>query len=213
MVKCQRSHDQTTSQTKKPDMTDTRTKILKAASDLFLEGGSAALSVRAIAARAEMSTIGIYSHFKGKQGILDTLYTQAAKLVTDAMDVPTEGLNPRDTMLTAAKNYITLSETHEAHYRLFFGESDPGYTPSGEAQKAGYEAFEKLLNQTEHTLPSGSSTDDVQETALGVWALMHGFFGLRHHAGADKMHVDNWRDLTLKTMSNHIDALLSRKNS
>ena len=47
--------------------------ILQAASELFLEGGSAALSVRAIARRAGVSTMGIYSHFEGKQGSLDAL--------------------------------------------------------------------------------------------------------------------------------------------
>ncbi|WP_262694400.1 TetR/AcrR family transcriptional regulator [Kordiimonas aquimaris] len=193
-------------------MTDTRTKILKAASALFLEGGSAALSVRAIAARAEMSTIGIYSHFKGKQGILDALYTQAAEMASAAMDVQQAGLSPRDIMMTAARNYIVLSETNEAHYRLFFGESDPGYTPSPEAQKAGFEAFGKLLEQTAFVLPQDTAPEEVRDTALTIWALMHGFFGLRNHAGADKLRVESWRGLTLDAMSNHIDALLARKD-
>ena len=60
---------------------DTREKILDAASALFLKGGTNALSVRAIAKGAGMSTIGIYSHFKGKQGISDALYIEGFELV------------------------------------------------------------------------------------------------------------------------------------
>ena len=57
-------------------------RILAAASELFLEGGVRALSVRAMANRAGVSTIGIYSHFNGKQGILDALYIEGFEHIT-----------------------------------------------------------------------------------------------------------------------------------
>ncbi len=192
-------------------MNDTKQKILDAASSLFLEGGATALSVRAIAARAEMSTIGIYSHFNGKQGILDALYTQAAELASSAMDVPFEAMTPRAALLQAADNYVTLSETYEAHYRLFFGERDASYSPSVEARAAGEEAFGKLLQLTAFVMPKGTSTDRCRETALGTWALMHGFFGLRHHAGADKMQVSDWRALILKTVAGQMEPILAER--
>lgn len=192
-------------------MKDTKQKILDAASALFLEGGAAALSVRAIAARAEMSTIGIYSHFKGKQGILDALYMQAAEMASSAMDVPFQSMTPRAALLEAANNYVSLSETHEAHYRLFFGESDPGYRPSEEAQAAGYEAFGKLLKLTAFVMPVETSALQCRDTALGTWALMHGFFGLRHHAGADRMQVTDWRALILKTVVGQMETILAER--
>ena len=42
-------------------------KIVAAATALFEERGLEALSVRTVAQGAGLSTIGIYSHFKGKQ--------------------------------------------------------------------------------------------------------------------------------------------------
>jgi len=66
-------------------MNDARKNILAAASSLFLKGGVPSLSVRAIAREAGISTIGIYSHFNGKQGILDALYIEGFNLVYDAM--------------------------------------------------------------------------------------------------------------------------------
>ena len=194
-------------------MNDTKQKILDAASALFLEGGAAALSVRAIAGRAEMSTIGIYSHFKGKQGILDALYTQAAELASTAMDVPFEAMTPRAALVKAADNYVSMSETHEAHYRLFFGESDPGYSPSDAAQAVGFEAFAKLLKLTAFVLPAETDAEQCRETALGTWALMHGFFGIRHHAGADRMQVSDWRALILKTVVGQMEIILAEREA
>ncbi|MEM6604761.1 MAG: TetR family transcriptional regulator, partial [Pseudomonadota bacterium] len=51
-------------------------RILLAASKLLASGGLASLSVRAIATEAGLSTIAIYSHFQGKQGVLDALYIE-----------------------------------------------------------------------------------------------------------------------------------------
>ena len=62
-----------------------RDKILHAVSELFLVGGLASLSVRSIAKKAGLSTIGIYSHFEGKQGILDALYIEGFERVGAAM--------------------------------------------------------------------------------------------------------------------------------
>lgn len=182
---------------------------MKAASALFLEGGIKALSVRAIAAKAGVSTIGIYSHFNGKQGILDTLYMEAAEMVGTAMRVDHESLSPTEAILQSAENYITLSESHEAHYRLFFGESQPDYTPSEEAQAAGQEAFKELLKQSARVLPDGTSSKEIREQALGTWALLHGFFGLRHHASANDMGVADWKALMLDTFRRQIPTPLN----
>ena len=77
-------------------MSSNKANILEAASKLFLEGGSGALSVRAIAKQAGVSTIGIYSHFEGKQGILDALYIEGFELVSRLIDdVLDENLSPR----------------------------------------------------------------------------------------------------------------------
>ena len=65
---------------------DNKANILRSATELFLDGGVRALSVRAIAARAGVSTMGIYSHFQGKQGILDALYIEGFELVSAAME-------------------------------------------------------------------------------------------------------------------------------
>lgn len=192
-------------------MKDTKAKILAAASALFLEGGTKALSVRAIAARANLSTIGIYSHFKGKQGILDALFIEAADLVSAAMDAGNGAPTPKAAMMAAAAAYVDFARDHAAHYQLFFGENDADYQPSEEAKDAARSAYKKLLKHAALLMPPGSSTADVQETALGFWALLHGFVGLTRHAVAAHAGIEDWRALILKTVEDRIDTFLGAR--
>lgn len=188
-------------------MTDAKQKILDASSELFLNGGISALSVRAIAAKAGVSTIGIYSHFNGKQGILDALYINGFKLVSDAMSVDTEGLEPREFLLEGIKGYLQLAEEHEAHYRLIFGESDKTYQPSPEAKEAAEDAFMVLVRGCSSLLPANASLKQQRELALEIWAHVHGFVSLKHHAVSSVMDKEQWNKLAVKALTTHIEAL------
>ena len=189
---------------------EARQKILKAASVLFLKGGVSALSVRAIAKRAGVSTIGIYSHFQGKQGILDALYIEGFERVSDAMNVETEGREPRDIILEATRGYLEIAENYEAHYRLIFGESDPDYTPSAEATAASVAAFQQLTSHAALLLPEKAPLKLQQRTALRFWALVHGFTSLRQHAVATLIPAKDWKKLILESVEAHLDTIEER---
>jgi AcrR family transcriptional regulator len=189
-------------------MNEPKAKILDAASSLFLAGGAAALSVRAIAKHAGVSTIGIYSHFQGKQGILDTLYIQGFQLVEQAMSggidnyidgciddcINDKAISAADELnnsiarvMLAARNYLELAETHEAHYKLIFGEENGSYSPSKEAKQASIEAFKALTSVTTTLLPPTASTEE----------LTHGFVSLKHHAVSAMIDNTDWKNQAL----------------
>jgi AcrR family transcriptional regulator len=199
-------------------MNETKAKILDAASSLFLAGGAAALSVRAIAKHAGVSTIGIYSHFQGKQGILDTLYIQGFQLVEQAMSggidnyidgciddcINDKAISAADELnnsialvMLAARNYLELAETHEAHYKLIFGEENGSYSPSKEAKQASIEAFKALTSVTTTILPPTASTEEQQSAAMQIWALTHGFVSLKHHAVSAIIDNTHWKNQAL----------------
>lgn len=180
-------------------------KILEAASEIFLQGGVSALSVRAIAARAGVSTIGIYSHFKGKDGLLEALYIEGFEMVSKAMEVDDRS-DPRGSVVAACGRYLDIAENHKAHYQLIFGEAGAGYEPSAAARVASATAFERLVSFTSIVLPPESSLADKQKKALEVWALMHGFVSLRHHAVAEALPCIDWRALVLGAVEKFIDA-------
>lgn len=191
-------------------MSDAKSTILQAASELFLEGGSSALSVRAISKRAGVSTIGIYSHFKGKQGILDELYIEGFEKVFTAMDVLKTAKGPRETILLGVRGYLDVAEKYEAHYRLIFGESDAGYSPSDEARAAAGKAFTMLVDVSSLILPEGTTLAKKQRIALEIWAFVHGYVSLKHHAISTLISPEEWNNLAINALSTHIDAIIAK---
>ncbi|MFK8050368.1 MAG: TetR/AcrR family transcriptional regulator [Halioglobus sp.] len=189
-------------------MSTNKEKILEAASVLFLAGGAGALSVRAIAKAAGVSTIGIYSHFEGKQGILDALYIEGFERVDEAMSVAADDLTPKELVMRAAGNYLDLAESNRAHYRLIFGESDASYEPSAAGKAAGIAAFGKLMEGIAGLLPSDATLQAKQTAALQVWSLMHGAVSLRHHAVADLVDMKSWRADSLHAVMILIEGIM-----
>jgi AcrR family transcriptional regulator len=191
-------------------MNDAKSTILQAASELFLEGGTSALSVRAISKRAGVSTIGIYSHFNGKQGILDELYIEGFEKIFAAMDVLKAAKDPRETILLGVRGYLDMADKYEAHYRLIFGESDAGYSPSDEARTMAEKAFKRLIDISSLILPKSTTFTDKKRIALEIWAFIHGYVSLKHHAKSTLISIEDWNLLAINALSTHIDAIIAK---
>lgn len=189
-----------------------KTKILAAASDLLLEKGAAGLNVRAIAKRAGLSTIGIYSHFQGKQGILDALYIDGYQQVYDGISSALKIKDPKRAALAVTKNYLEMARRHEAQYRLIFGETNTDYTPNAEALAAGRRAFNRLVELTARLLPENTSKKHQQRIALRVWALVHGYVSIRHHAMRDIADKE-WTRQVMAASESMIDSILREAES
>lgn len=183
---------------------DSKTLILQSAKELFLSGGVRALSVRAIAARAGVSTMGIYSHFQGKQGILDALYIEGFELVSAAMAEAESGRPSRELVRGCCERYLDIAERSEAHYRLIFGEHGGDYVPSDAGQAVALEAFRRLTRVVGRLLPEQSTYTQKREAAVAVWALLHGYVSLRHQALSGHLDPAGARDGALAA----VDVLL-----
>jgi AcrR family transcriptional regulator len=191
-------------------MSNAKDTILQAASELFLEGGASALNVRGISKRAGVSTIGIYSHFKGKQGILDKLYIEGFEKILSAMDIPDASGPVREVILQGVKGYLDVGDQYEAHYRLIFGEGDTSYSPSEEAQNMAKKAFEKLVDISSIMLPEDTEIKEKQRIALEIWAFVHGYVSLKHHFMSTLVFPVGWNTLALSALATHIDAIIAK---
>lgn len=191
-------------------MSDSKSKILTAASELFAEHGADGLSVRAISGRAGLSTIGIYNHFNGKQGILDALYIEGFELVMASIEIEPGTMPPREAVLHGLSNYLRLADQYRGHYRLIFGRGDPSYKPSSAAIAVGAEAFNRLARLVSHVLPASLNERLKREAALQLWALAHGYISLQDHEATDLIPMAAWRDLTMNAVTTHLDALIAK---
>ncbi|QDG37231.1 TetR/AcrR family transcriptional regulator [Alteromonas mediterranea] len=187
---------------------DTRQKILGAASALFLKGGTNALSVRAIAEGAGMSTIGIYSHFKGKQGILDALYIEGVELVEKEMKAA-DGNTAAEKVINVCERILNFSESHTAHYHLIFASELKGYTPSDKAIEAGKNVFTTLAALTASLAKKDLSVEDKQDMAMQIWALNHGYITLNQHEISSRITWNDWKDRALQAIRLHVYALVA----
>ena len=193
---------------------DTKQRILDAASTLFNEGGIGALSVRAIARRAGMSTIGIYSHFEGKQGILDALYVEGFEKVRRAMRPNraagnaslSEQADREAAVLSAVDRYLDNAERFEGHYRLIFGESDDGFVPSEASREVAATAFHELTELIGSVLPQPSTPAQRRDAALEAWALLHGFVSLKQHTSAEIFADRGWKQRARRAVERWIAA-------
>ena len=183
---------------------DNKANILRSATELFLKGGVRALSVRAIAARAGVSTMGIYSHFQGKQGILDALYVEGFEMVSAAMEEAETQQPSLELVRGCCQRYLDIAERFEAHYRLIFGEHGADYVPSAAGQAVAAEAFRKLTRVVARLLPESASATQKRDAAIAVWALLHGYVSLRQQTLSGLLDEAGVRDQALAA----VDVLL-----
>jgi len=148
-----------------------RDSLLDAALRLLVERGPGALRIRDVAAAAEQSTMGVYTHFGSKQGLLEELYLYGFRRLEDRLSgVPFNGQDPQE-LLAFALAYRAFALDNEALYGLMFERATPDFVPSDASRLAGLTTFEMLATRVADWRPD--FTDPAADAHL-IWATMHG---------------------------------------
>src|SRR5919112_6817822 len=149
----------------------TRETLLDAALRLLEERGPGALRIRDLAAAAEQSTMGVYTHFGSKQGLLEQLYLHGFERLEERLSsVPSDGQR-RHELLEFALAYRQFALDNEALYGLMFERAAPDFVPSDASRMAGLSTFQMLASRVADWRPD--FTDPAADAHL-VWATMHG---------------------------------------
>jgi AcrR family transcriptional regulator len=149
-------------------------RILEAASELLSKEGASALSVRRIAAAAGCSTMGLYSRFGGKDGVVDELYAEGFERLVDAMkaNAPTE--DPLADLRRAATCYREHAIANATHYMVMFGGAVPGFVPSDASHDLAHAAFDGLVAKVARCTEAGILDGSPEQIAELLWGSMHG---------------------------------------
>lgn len=148
--------------------------ILEAASRVLSEEGASALTVRRIASEAGCSTMGLYSRFGGKEGVVDELYVEGFGHLCDSMSAIPQTDDPVADMLTCARTYRATALTHATHYMVMFGGAVPEFVPSDTSRVVARGAFERLVARVQRCIDAGAFKGDAAEIAEICWGAMHG---------------------------------------
>ncbi len=167
------------------DLDSQATDLLSNASRLLSEQGPHALTVRRIAAAAGWSTMGVYSRFGSKNGVIDALYREgiermqedlvAARLHGAAVD------KVRQTLVAYRDNAVA----HPCHYQLVFGGVLPDFEPIPETREITSVVFADFVHAVTTAMNDGElRRGDAGDVAYSLWALCHGLVTLEISAPA-----------------------------
>jgi len=149
-------------------------RILESASELLSDEGPGALSVRRIAAAAGCSTMGLYSRFGGKDGVVDELFAEGFEHLCRAMSALAETDDPVADLRTCALTYRDTALAHSTHYMVMFGGAVPGFEPSEESHLLAMDAFARLVTRVERCVAAGAFAGDPVDIAEVLWGSIHG---------------------------------------
>lgn len=144
--------------------------LLDTAIALVEAEGPDALTVRRVSGAAGMSTIGIYSHFDSKAGLVGAVWGVGF----DHLTAELSGTDSRgaDRVLDLATRYLGWAREHPHLYRLMFGRTVAGMRIDEEARASSRAAFQLLVDACTGLV------EDPESTALTIWQYLHGVAAL-----------------------------------
>lgn len=147
---------------------DLRAACLRAAMELLEEGGTSALSLRAVARRAGVSPAAPYRHYADRDALISAVgavgYRELAEHLAAAHPAPSTA----DDLAAVAVAYVQFALQRPALFRVMFGE--PCDRDNSERVAATNAISEYVGAIVRHSFP-GSNPDAL---ATAVWALVHG---------------------------------------
>jgi AcrR family transcriptional regulator len=152
------------------DVTDS---LLQSALALLGEGGTEAITVRAVAAHAGVAPMGVYSRFGGKDGLLEALFVWGFDALHQAISAA-RGPDALSRLRRGCGAYRDFALGHPHLYQLMFQQMLE-LELSDEALERAAATFGELVSRVADAMESGqlASTDDV-EVAQQIWSAMHG---------------------------------------
>lgn len=152
----------------------TRTRLLREATEILAAEGVAALTVRRVTQAAGCSTIGVYTHFGGKEGLVEAALLDAYADFEAAV-AETDVLPPGQGQLLASANaYRAWAIANPSRYLMMFARQNPGWTPSEEALARMDISFQSHTRRVREAATTGEVAGEPELVAHHLWATVHG---------------------------------------
>lgn len=167
-----------------------RAQIIRAAKELFGEGGIEHVSMRNIARRVGITQAAIYQHFEDKAAILFAVAEDFFNELIVAMQAAIAGENdPIEQFKRTMRSYVETGLARPEVYRLIFMTDISGLVRTAHRVPPGQEdqlrpskgtvAFGMLHERIQALMASGHiRKDDPDAVAEALWAAGHGIVSL-----------------------------------
>ncbi|MFI7707180.1 TetR/AcrR family transcriptional regulator [Nonomuraea sp. NPDC049480] len=158
-----------------------RQDLLDAAMRVLREQGALHLTLRRVADAAGTSTMGIYTCFGGRAGLLEEIYRNGFRILHESMTRSLNGhADPQARIMAVAYGYREFALSDPALYALMFERPLPDFDPSPEQRHDALGlTFTLLTEATSAATEAGliRSMDPVRAAYL-VWTTIHGIVSI-----------------------------------
>lgn len=155
-----------------------RDAVLAVAQRRFLAHGYDGLAVRAIADEAGCTTMAVYTHFGGKDGLTQTFFDEGfARLAAAQRAVPAD-LPPRERVMALCHAYRRLAHDFPHHYDLMLGAQSARFSPAPESRARALATIAYLADAVAPLQPGDAAPMNAEDHAHVIIAFCHGWVTL-----------------------------------
>ena len=152
-----------------------RAAIIEAAIARIQEEGSTGLRMRKVAAEAGCSTMVIYTHFGGKNGLVEALRVDGFAALTSALLAAAGRSKGSRRILRLVAAYRIWALENPTHYEVMFTRSVHDYTPTEAARAISIRSFDVLVDAVASAAGGGEiEAPDARDVAYFIWGVVHG---------------------------------------
>jgi AcrR family transcriptional regulator len=157
-----------------------RLRLLHRAAATVFDRGTAALSLRQLAADVKTSTTAVYSLFGNKAGLLSSLYQEAVHLFVERLATvqPTE--DPAGDVIRIGLAYREYAVANPHLYAILFSDRSVQCSSESDRPREVVETYRPLIDAVSRGQRAGqfSSESAPEVIALSVWGTAHGLVSL-----------------------------------
>ncbi|MFE3202341.1 TetR/AcrR family transcriptional regulator [Embleya sp. NPDC059237] len=147
---------------------DLRTACLRAARELLEENGSAALSLRAVARRAGVSTGAPYRHYADREALLSAVAAEGYRELAEHLAAAHPSPATPDELADVAVAYVRFALDRPAVFRVMFAE------PCDPTNQDRVDATAAIKDYVRGIARAAFPHGDPDALSTMVWALVHG---------------------------------------
>jgi len=168
---------------------DLQERVLSAADTLWRKGGEKALTMRAVAQAAGTNTPAVYRRFKDRDDLIRALLLRIAARIREYFE---QG----ETLEDMTEAYVDYALRMPNEYKLFYTYAGLMSPRKGRGAPRPIRESRPNFALTEQLLAKnfGGSAEDHTQTALALWALLHGTSTLLVNKAIPQGHEEALRE-------------------
>jgi AcrR family transcriptional regulator len=160
---------------------DLKNALIQAGSQILVEEGIGALSLRKVASRAGVSHSAPYAHFSDKQALVAAISTEGFRQLYERLKAAAEAnrSDPAGMLVEVAHAYLSFALDSPAFFKVMFSgilEQEKAYPEFVAMSKKNFQLLVELVEQGQKAgvLPMGPP----DRTAISIWSIVHGYTAL-----------------------------------